>query len=137
MLEAMTPNDLSLQVKVTLDALRAGGLKLGIGSSSRNARLILDRIGLGKYFDAVTDGTEISHSKPDPEVFLTTARKLTRAPAECLVVEDAPAGIEAACRAGMDSAAVGEVAARHPGRTYALGMFRDLLKVTGVEGGKS
>lgn len=86
-LKNMSPADLTDEVKRTLDALRAAGLKLAIGSSSKNTPFILERIGLGRYFDAVSDGNNITRSKPDPEVFLKAAEMLRLAPARCLVVE--------------------------------------------------
>jgi len=97
----MTPSDLPEGVLETLQELRSRGLLLGIGSSSKNTKLILSRLGLADFFDAVADGTEISHSKPDPEVFLLAAEKLGVSPAESLVVEDADAGIEAAKAGGF------------------------------------
>lgn len=130
LLETMSPKELSPEVKSTLDALRGRGLKLGIGSSSKNAGFILGRLGLGKYFDAVSDGNNISNSKPDPEVFLKGADYLHLAPRECLVVEDAVAGLEAAAAGGMDSAAIGDAAASDLG-TYKLSTFSDLLGVVG------
>lgn len=107
----MTPNDLSAEVEETLDALRDSGLLLAVGSSSRNAKLILGRLGLDSFFDAVADGTEIVRSKPDPEVFLMAARKLGVAPAEAVVVEDAPAGIAAAKAGGFYAVAIGDAVA--------------------------
>ena len=127
LLSGMTPADLSREVKDTLDALRGKGLRLGIGSSSKNTRYILDRIGLGSFFDAVSDGNNITHSKPDPEVFLKAAEYLGLAPADCLVVEDAVSGLQAAAAAGMDSAAVGD-AAESGLAVYDLGTFSELLK---------
>ena len=97
----MMPSDLPEGVLETLQELRSRGLLLGIGSSSKNTKLILSRLGLADFFDAVADGTEISHSKPDPEVFLLAAEKLGVSPAESLVVEDADAGIEAAKAGGF------------------------------------
>lgn len=108
LLQQMSPADLSDEVKETLDALRTAGYKLAIGSSSKNAKLILSRIGLEDYFDAVSDGTNISRSKPDPEVFLRAAEMLGVPPADCLVVEDAVSGAEAAHRGGMKAACVGD-----------------------------
>lgn len=70
LLEQMTEKDLSAEVSKTLVELREKGLKLAIGSSSKNAKRILGRLGLGSYFDAVSDGTNIQKSKPEPEVFL-------------------------------------------------------------------
>ena len=132
LLMQMSPADLPGEVKSTLDALRAGGLRLAIGSSSKNARLILSRIGLGDYFDAISDGTNITHSKPHPEVFLKAAEMLGLEPKDCLVVEDARAGIEAAAAGGFDSAGLGE-AAEHERATYALSRFGDLLRAAGPQ----
>ena len=95
LLGRMTPADLPVEVKETLDALRAKGMKLSIGSSSKNAPFILERIGLAGYFDAISDGNNITRSKPDPEVFLKAADFLGLKPEECIVVEDAVAGAEA------------------------------------------
>ena len=126
LLKEMTPADLSPEVKNTLDALRAKGLLLGIGSSSKNTKFILSRIGLGDYFDKISDGTNITRSKPDPEVFLKGAEYLGLGPKDCLVVEDAKAGIEAALAAGMDAAAIGDATSCGLA-TYNLSAFSDLL----------
>ena len=125
LLGQMTEKDLSAEVKETLDTLRREGLKLAIGSSSKNAKLILERLGLKDYFDAVSDGTNITRSKPDPEVFLKAAEFLHMAPADCLVVEDARAGVDAAKAGGFDSAGLGEAAA-YEAVTYAMSSFGDL-----------
>ena len=108
LLGRMSAADLSDEVRATLDALRARGLKLAIGSRSRNTPFILDRIGLGSYFDAVADGNCITRSKPDPEVFLKAASFIGLNPAVCLVVEDAHAGVQAAKAGGFDCAAMGD-----------------------------
>ena len=126
LLKRMSPADLSPEVKETLDTLRSRGLLLGIGSSSKNTKFILSRIGLGDYFDKISDGTNITRSKPDPEVFLKAASFLGLKPADCLVVEDAKAGIEAARAAGMDSAAIGDAAGCGLA-TYDLVRFSDLI----------
>ncbi len=97
--------------------LRDMGVKLAIGSSSKNTPAILKNIGLDTYFDAVADGNDISKSKPDPEVFLVAAKKLGIDPKDCLVVEDADAGIAAALAGGMDVIGVGSAAA-NPKATY-------------------
>ena len=127
MLKKMSPDDLDGETARTLQILRAQGLKLAIGSSSKNTGFILQQIGLGDFFDAVSDGNNISHSKPDPEVFLKAADMLQTAYADCLVVEDAEAGIQAAERAGMDSAAIGYAANAKLGM-YQLTRFSDLLE---------
>ncbi|WPJ94901.1 beta-phosphoglucomutase [Coraliomargarita algicola] len=90
--------------------LKARGVKVAIGSSSKNAAYILQAIGLDRTFDTVVDGTCITRSKPDPEVFSQAAQQLGMAPESCLVVEDAAAGIEAALAAGMAVLAVGTAA---------------------------
>lgn len=127
LLKNMSPEDLSSEVKETLDALRAKGLKLAIGSSSKNARFILGQLGLDQYFDTISDGNNISKSKPDPEVFVKAAEYLGEEPKDCLVVEDAKAGLEAAIGGGMDCAAIGDAVLSGLG-TYNLATFRDLLK---------
>ena len=129
-LKEMSPADLSDEVKDTLDALRAKGLKLGIGSSSRNTPFILGQIGLGNYFDAVSDGNNITHSKPDPEVFLMAAQFLGMDPAYCLMVEDAVSGAEAGHRGGFQVACVGDASAAGAG-DYNMKSFSDLLGVVG------
>lgn len=126
LLKEMSPADLSPEVKRTLDALRAKGLLLGIGSSSKNTKFILSQIGLGDYFDKISDGTNITRSKPDPEVFLKGAEYLGLEPKDCLVVEDAKAGIQAALAAGMDAAAIGDATSCGLA-TYNLSRFSDLL----------
>ena len=129
LLKNMSPADLSPEVKETLDGLRAKGLKLAIGSSSKNARFILGQLGLGEYFDAISDGNNISKSKPDPEVFVKAAQLVGEASGDCLVVEDAKAGLEAAIGGGMDCAAMGDAVASGLA-TYDLTEFSDLLKIT-------
>lgn len=127
LLENMSPSDLSKEVKDTLDALRAKGLKLAIGSSSKNAVFILGQLGLEGYFDAISDGNNITNSKPDPEVFLKAAEFIGLEPKNCLVVEDAIAGLEAAKAGGMDSAAIGDALSSDMS-AHKLHAFSDLLK---------
>lgn len=129
LLKNMSPADLSPEVKETLDGLRAKGLKLAIGSSSKNAGFILERLGLDGYFDSVSDGNNITRSKPDPEVFVKAAQLVGEASGDCLVVEDAKAGLEAAIGGGMDCAAMGDAVASGLA-TYDLTEFSDLLKIT-------
>lgn len=108
LLHQMSPADLSEDVRATLRLLRAQGVKLAIGSSSKNTPFILRQIGLEGFFDAVADGNGITKSKPHPEVFLKAAELLHLAPSVCLVVEDAHAGVEAAAAGGFDCAAMGD-----------------------------
>ena len=128
LLDRMSPGDLEEDVRSTLEQLRNRGCLLAIGSSGKNTRKILDKIGLGNYFDAVCDGNEITHSKPDPEVFLKAAGKIGLAVSECLVVEDACAGISAASAGGFDSAGLGD-AAKDKNVTWALNTFGDLKNI--------
>lgn len=107
-LETMTSADVSDDVKKTLKELKKKGLKIAIGSSSKNARFILERVGLINSFDVIVDGTEVIHSKPHPEVFLKAAEKLILAPKHCAVVEDSVAGIQAGISAGMITYAIGD-----------------------------
>ena len=124
----MTPEDVSSDVRRTLARLRELGYRLAIGSSSKNTAYILERTQLTDAFDAVADGTHISRSKPDPEVFMKAAEFLGENPGDCLVVEDADAGITAAHAAGMDAAAIG--AATASGRAdYNLSAFSDILGI--------
>lgn len=128
LLKQMSEENLSREVKDTLEHLKSRGVKLAIGSSSKNAGFILERIGLCNFFDAVSDGNNITKSKPDPEVFLKAAEYLKVNSSRCLVVEDARAGIDAAEAAGMDSAAIGD-AKGYPVAHYNLDEFKELLKI--------
>ena len=126
LLDNMSEKNLTSEVKQTLDKLRGRGYLLAIGSSSKNTKRILEKLGLDGYFDAVADGTEIKNSKPDPEVFLLAAQKLGLEPADCLVVEDAVAGVEAAVNGGFCCAGLGE-AAKYGRTNYKLRTFSELL----------
>ena len=96
LLDNMQSTDVSDEIRNTLKKLHSLGYQLAVGSSSRNAKFILERADLMEYFDAISDGTNITKSKPDPEVFLKAAEFLQVEPEECYVVEDACAGIDAA-----------------------------------------
>ncbi|MCR4657885.1 MAG: beta-phosphoglucomutase [Lachnospiraceae bacterium] len=125
-LSGMTPSDVTEEVRDTLDKLKDRGYKLAVGSSSKNTGFILEKTELRDYFDAVSDGTMIKRTKPDPEVFLLAAELLNTEPAKCLVVEDADAGIEAGKAGGMITAAYGE-ATKSGKADYNLNNFSDLL----------
>ena len=126
LLAEMTPEDLPAEVKETLDALREKGYSLAIGSSSKNTPFILEQIGLTGFFDAVSDGNNITHSKPDPEVFLKAAQMLNAAPYRCLVIEDAVSGALAAHACGMKAACVGD-ASRMGAGDWNLENVKELL----------
>ena len=91
-----------------LNYLKFQGISFSLGSASKNARLILETLNLIDMFDAVVDGNDVSTAKPDPEVFLIAAKKLGVQPKDCIVIEDAQAGIEAANTAGMTSIGIGD-----------------------------
>jgi beta-phosphoglucomutase len=91
-----------------LQAVRAQGFKVALGSASKNAELILQRINLLDQFDAIIDGNKVSKAKPDPEVFLKAAEELGVMPEHCIVFEDAVAGVQAARRANMRVVGIGE-----------------------------
>lgn len=104
----MTPDDLLPGVAAFITEARAKGIKIGLGSASKNAGIILDSVGIRHFFDTIVDGNRIQKSKPDPEVFLLGAKDLELSPETCVVFEDAVAGIEAAQRAGMKTVGVGD-----------------------------
>ncbi len=107
LLNSLTCKDILPGVFENLEKLKDLGIKIAIGSSSKNTPYILERIGMNHYFDAVADGNCITRSKPDPEVFLLAASSMKMKPEHCLVVEDAYAGIDAAKQGGFISLAVG------------------------------
>lgn len=106
----MKPEEILPGVKDFLAALRLEGIKIALGSASKNAGLILRQTGIADLFDAVADGTNVSKAKPDPEVFLKAAGILQTEPSSCVVFEDAVAGVEAAHRGGMVCIGVGNPA---------------------------
>lgn len=108
LLETMKPSDVPDETRCVLERLHESGIKLSVGSSSRNASFILDKVGIRKYFDAVSDGNNITKSKPDPEVFLKAAQFLELAPSVCAVVEDADSGILAAKAGGFTAIGIGD-----------------------------
>jgi len=91
-----------------LNFLKDRQIPMALGSASKNARPILGKVNLLPYFEAIVDGNEVSKAKPDPEVFLIAAEKMKIPSSGCVVFEDAVAGIEAACRAGMTSVGIGD-----------------------------
>ncbi len=103
----MTSNDILPGVPAFFAQVRQAGLKTALGSVSKNAPMILARIGMTDAFDAIIDGNKISKGKPDPEVFTKGAEELGVSAAECVVFEDAVAGVEAGKRAGMFVVGIG------------------------------
>lgn len=127
-LKTITPNDLLPGVLELLTILKDKNIKTAIGSSSKNAKLILKQIGLEQSFGAVADGNDISKSKPDPEVFLIAAEKLHLKPNECMVIEDAVAGIIAANRANMTSVAIND-ATKSNDANFKINNLLDIAKL--------
>lgn len=131
LLATMTPGDVQDSVRETLQKLRDAGFKLAVGSSSKNARFILERVELTDAFDAISDGNNITHSKPDPEVFLKAAEYLGEDPKDCVVVEDAYAGIDAAKAGGMTAVGIGD-AFHYEKSDYQIQKFEELLGIAGL-----
>ena len=125
-LATMTEKDVSDEVRATLAELKNRGYLLALGSSSKNAKYILEKVNLLSAFDKISDGNNIVRSKPDPEVFLKAAEFLGVSPATCAVVEDAKAGIDAAKAGGMLAVGIGD-AASYEKTDVRLTRFSDLL----------
>jgi beta-phosphoglucomutase len=128
LLAEMTEKDVAEEIRTVLKEIRLRGYKVALGSSSKNAKFILERVRLRDAFDAISDGNNITRSKPDPEVFLKAAEFLGRKPEECLVVEDAIAGIQAGIACGMKTAAIGD-AVKCSEADYNLIAFNELLEI--------
>jgi len=103
----MSKDEVLPGVENFLEVLKNAGIKISLGSVSKNALQILKSLNLTNYFDAIIDGTRISKAKPDPEVFLKASAELNIPPEECIVFEDASAGIDGAINANMYSIGVG------------------------------
>ena len=106
MLSTLNKSELLEGAEDYLKKLKSEGILIALGSASKNAPMILDKLGITEYFDAVVDGNSVSKAKPDPEVFLKGAELLGLAPADCTVFEDSQAGIEAARNAGCQVIAI-------------------------------
>ncbi len=128
LLSTLTPDIVTSDVRSTVEKLKEMGYKLAIGSSSKNTKYILEKVCLIDLFDAIADGNDITHSKPDPEVFLKAAEKLNLQPCECLVVEDAEAGIDAGNAGGFKTAGIG-IASNYLKTCYKINKLSDILKL--------
>ncbi|MEM9925124.1 MAG: beta-phosphoglucomutase [Cyanobacteria bacterium P01_D01_bin.50] len=106
-IEGITPENLSPGVSNLMDELRAAGIKIAIGSGSENARRVIEKLGIADRFDFIADGNSVTRSKPAPDLFLYVASELGLEPSQCVVVEDATAGVEAALAAGMQTIGIG------------------------------
>lgn len=105
--ERMIPEEIFPGVRQLIHELKSNGIKVGLASSSKNAKTVIGLLQIQHEFDVIVDGTMITHTKPHPEIFLTTAEKLKVDPKDCIVFEDAEAGVEAALAAGMRCIGIG------------------------------
>lgn len=108
MIEQMDESEVLKGAKEYLLLLKEKGVKIALGSASKNAMTILNKLGINSLFDAIIDGNQVSHTKPDPEVFSKAAEALGLLPSDCVVFEDSAAGIEAAKNAGMSAIGIGD-----------------------------
>jgi len=106
-IESVRPEEIFAGVKEMLINCKKQNLKVALASSSKNAPRVIELLGVANLFDAMVDGTMITHTKPDPEIFLLAAKRLGVSPGKCVVFEDAEAGVEAALAAGMKCVGVG------------------------------
>ena len=104
----LTPQHVLHGISTLINTLKSNGVFISLGSASKNARFVLDKLGLLDVFDVVVDGNDVSKSKPNPEVFLKAAQRMGVSPEHCVVLEDAPAGIEAALAANMKVIGLGD-----------------------------
>ena len=125
-LENLTPQDLLAGIGDCLKDLKKLGIKIGLASSSQNAGLIIKKLGLESYFEAMVDPRSLSKGKPDPEIYLKAAAALGLSPAKCVGVEDARAGIEAIRAAGMTAIALG-LSLEHVPADYHYLSAKDLV----------
>jgi beta-phosphoglucomutase len=119
---------LDVETVLVLSQLKERGIGIALGSSSKNALLIVEKLGIMSYFDAIVDGSVLTRSKPSPEVFIRAAERLGVVCRDCLVVEDARAGIEAAIAGGFRTAGIGAVA-RLGMVDYCLHRLSDVLNI--------
>lgn len=130
----MTAEAVTEGTDVLLNVLKERDIRTAVASSSRNASFIMEKTGLAGAFDAVVDGTMIKRSKPDPEVFLAAAERLGLVPEDCLVIEDARAGVDAAKAGGFDCGALGD-AASYEKADYELQKLTDVIALLKEEEG--
>ena len=109
LVQQMSPANLLPGARQLLEEIRAAGLKSAIASSSKNAPLVVDRLQIAPWVDAIIDGNQVTRSKPAPDLFLEAARQLGMPPGVCVVVEDAEAGVDAGLAAGMRVIGLGPV----------------------------
>lgn len=130
-LSSLSSDDIAPGFMDFLSLLKKKGIKTAVGSSSKNTKRILTHLGLINSFDAIADGTEITRSKPDPEVFLLAAQKIHTDPKDCAVIEDAEAGIKAAKAGGMLGIAIKD-AKKSPLADIRADSFKEIASDLGL-----
>lgn len=125
-IDDMDDSELLPMVKETLEALKEAGQGIALGSASKNARHIIDKVHVTSYFDAIVDGNDVTKAKPDPEVFLNAAKLLGIDAEDCIVFEDSVAGVQAANIAGMISIGIGSAEVLHE----AHYVFKDFTEIS-------
>ncbi len=108
LIDALDTGDILPGVYDFLNQLQAAGQPIALGSASKNARPIIEKLGIANFFDVIVDGTNVTLAKPDPEVFLNASKQLHIHPADCIVFEDSVAGVQAANNAGMFAVGIGD-----------------------------
>ncbi len=121
----MTTDEIMIGVVDFLNELQQKNIKIGLGSASKNAVPILTKLDIKHYFEVIMDGTNVTKGKPDPEVFVEGAKRLSVPPSNCIVFEDAPKGIDAALNGGMYAVGVGDPADLGHGH-HVIPNFKDL-----------
>lgn len=106
----LTPHDILPGIENLINELKANTIKVALGSASKNARFVIEKLGLDTTFDVIVDGNDVMHSKPNPEVFIKAAKHMNIHAQNCCVIEDAPAGIQAALKAQMLAVGLGKTA---------------------------
>jgi beta-phosphoglucomutase len=130
----MTPEEILPGTLDFINELRSNKIKIALGSASKNTPMILERVGMKQYFEAVADGNIVHKAKPDPEVFLKAAEMTGTEPARCVVFEDAVAGVEAALRAGMTCVGIGSMDILGSAHMIVKGLYEmDLEKLITLE----
>ncbi len=119
----MNPDEILPGTIEFIQDIKSHGIKTAIGSASKNAGFILGRLGLAESFDAIVDGTKVFRAKPDPEIFLRAAEELNIPPGNCIVFEDAAAGVEAAIRGGMACIGIGEESLLPKAKMVVKGLY--------------
>ena len=129
MINKMTPEEILPGAREFVESCRAAGIKTAIGSASKNTPTILNKLELTPLFDAVIDGNSVTKPKPDPEVFIKGAEAVNANPAQCIVFEDAIAGIEAAIAGGMKTVGIGSADTLNKADIVAAGLDKVTLEM--------